>query len=276
MLNLTYGCELEIPDADKEKILSEGCSWSERELDIVNSNGLASVPGCRYGGEVNTKVTSTIEEQVSIISDVLDRFPEKTLNHRVHLHIHIGLEEHLKKDLFILKKILKYCQENHSTVIENIFKVNKHYLMTRSAWSYVIADTVNMPEYRYEFCMNANSIEEFKKSFFYNKSGKEAHITFNRYYVNVYSIFKHGTIEFRHFFPTYEIEQIRDAITYCDLFIRDCLGENLGVQNILDSKNWNFPKEPAYNHELQLGWEKTNGKVKDKPKEKKKEEIGIF
>ena len=44
--------------------------WNDKDNTIVNSNGVANDPLgklCKYGGEINTKPTSTVEEQVEII-----------------------------------------------------------------------------------------------------------------------------------------------------------------------------------------------------------------
>ena len=63
----TYGCELEFADVDRFAKLPDGCTFDGKDHTIVNSNGIATDPKARtstIGGEINTKATSTIDEQV--------------------------------------------------------------------------------------------------------------------------------------------------------------------------------------------------------------------
>ena len=97
----TYGCEHEFADWSVDSKLPEGCLWNHDDYTIVNSNGIANDPKgklWRFGGEINTRPTSSIEEQCDILSQLKMLQPTPKINYRSNLHVHVRVPG-LKNDL---------------------------------------------------------------------------------------------------------------------------------------------------------------------------------
>lgn len=261
-MNLTYGLEIELGDVDRKTQLPNGLYWSSTEHDIVNSNGVAIDPtGKKHtlGGEINTAPTEDIEGQVTLFKKILELFPNATINHRHHTHAHVSFQN-LKEEVVLQKAILKFAKENSEWIMNKIFTPTRHPLMNRSAWSYQLADRTVMPDWKYDYCMSANTPEEFKQAHQKVKDGRILPQTTKRYGVNLFSIHKHGTVEFRWFYPTLNPEEIHDILLFCKYFILDAItGSNKLIKSI-DSLR--LPKECKYNNDLEMGWQSTSYKVK--------------
>ncbi len=87
--------------------------------------------------------------------------------------------------------------------------------------------------------------------------------------MNMRSLWKHGTIEFRHFPGTLDPEEVHDCAMWCQEFVRIAMmssrNEIAGTPQTLThdlwkSRTWKIPKFVKYDHELMLGFEKTKHK----------------
>ena len=70
----TYGVELEYGNCDRRiKDLPDGAKWNSLDNTCVSSTGIANDPQGKlycFGGEINTRPTFTIDEQVEHIAKV--------------------------------------------------------------------------------------------------------------------------------------------------------------------------------------------------------------
>lgn len=263
----TYGCELEFADVDRFAKLPDGCTFDGKDHTIVNSNGIATDPKARtstIGGEINTKATSTIDEQVSIISNVINSFEEVTINYRCNLHIHIRVPE-LKDDLESCKRLASYIRDNEKDVfklvepipIPTLAEYNdgeafagamKRYKRRLRSHQFRVYDSV------YENMMKTKTVEEF-----YNAHGpwsdvKQRHLFHlcPRAAINLRTLWEphHNTIEFRHFPGTLDLNEYASCLKWCKEFLNAALNTNESVLSIFNRNNeFVFPKFKPYNHE---------------------------
>lgn len=261
--DFNLGLEIELSDVDRSISLPMGMSWAKKEHDIVNSDGRAIIPGSKeytIGGEVNTPPSYSFEEQAQYLNELWKLFPNASVNHRAHTHCHIAFEG-LKEDVEIQKKILKYAVENSRYCLDYFFTPVKTKEMNFSAWKYQIEDRTIMPEWRYKFCMQAKNPMEFKIAHQMAKNGEVFPQITKRYAVNTFSIYKHGTVEFRCFFPTMKTEEIIDCLKFCTLFINEALKEHpKPIQEAVNFEEFNFPKSIPFSYELEMGWQATKVK----------------
>ena len=266
MRNYTYGIELELADIDTTKVLPEGCSYSS-DFDIVNSNGVAVDPSKKvitYGGEVITPPMNSIESSIAKVSEIFDTFPESNINHRTMVHIHISWDG-LRDDLDAMKKILTYQAVNGMKIIEKIWNHTKDPKMNRRAWAFQIYDASVMTGYKYEECLKAQTVEEFRRAHALTKDGSINWRLTRRHAVNLYSLFKHGTVEFRHFFASKDLYEIRCCFEFVTKYIEEALGSRRPIEEVFaENTHWKFPKESPFSEELENGWQNTNFHFNDK------------
>jgi len=259
---MQFGLELEFGDIDLSKTPPAGCSYSTTEYDVVNSTGLAADPKgdkVKFGGEINTSPTDTIQGQIDQFKACNVAYPEATINHRLHLHCHVSYPG-IRENADLMKKLLRYTIKNSPDALNATFNPHKHPHMNTSAWKYQIVDRTVMPDWKAQFCYLSNTPDEFKRAHGTIKDGSYNSLTIKRFAVNLYSIFKHGTVEFRHFFPTLDPEEVESCLEYCKRFVEEGIGDQKPVTEILKERKFKFPKAVPFSFELEDGWQKTNFK----------------
>ena len=269
----TYGCELEFADVEINTPLPIGCNWNKKDYSIVNSNGIANDPSGKlynFGGEINTKPTQTIKEQLDIIEKIIQNLkPEPVLNYKCNLHIHIGIPN-LYNDLDSLKKIMRYIKtipEEVWQVIDPIEKPDKKYFETEEAFKAakkryrrnLVSHRYQLPEKRFNAVINSKTLTEFFEKHAILKNNKPLWAISPRCGINLRQIQETNTVEFRHFFGTLNIKEYESCLIWCQQFIRYALND-LGSCNqiLLDNPGLIFPKPIRYNHFLGQGFELTN------------------
>ena len=88
-----------------------------------------------------------------------------------------------------------------------------------------------------------------------SKSYTNSPMIFKRYYVNVYSIFKHGTIEWRVFRPTTDYRKVYRCLQFSQEFLEHALGYHLPVEKYV--KDYDFPEPLPFIVKLENGYQKT-------------------
>jgi hypothetical protein len=258
--NYTFGMELEFSDVSRSIVLLPGLSWNTNEKDIVNSDGRAIDPTGKIhdiGGEINSIPTNSIKRQRELFELALKLLPGVTVTHRSHTHFHVSYPG-LSIDLVALKKILTYFQKNSEYILNKTFNPTKHPLMDASAWGYAKVDRQCLPEWKYKFCIEAKTLEDFFDSFYKVKDGRVLPQTGRRYSVNLSSAKKHGTIEFRHFYATLDPEVIESTFEYCRDFMTAALND-IPIES-LDWDNYKFPTEIEFNLERHNRYQETKSK----------------
>lgn len=261
---MTFGLELELPDVDTSIELPKHIgSFDMKDFTIANSDGLANDPKKKYfliGSEVNMTPTDSIDEMIDNVESLYSLISTKT-NHKSNLHVHVGVEG-LADDFEKLHKLHAYTYEHEEYVMskvdplpepitDNMAKRIKH--LTKSH-QYTYAKSYQ------ERILAATTCEAIGDAHqpIRKRDGKRLTHLHKRAGINLRSLFMRGAIEFRHFFGTDELAQYRDALEWCKLYIENAIGDQKHPDELLSSKDWNFPRMAPWNEELQLMWEYTN------------------
>lgn len=268
-MELTYGLELEWSDVDKRIPLPETKAvWNWDDYTIVNTDGHANDPTGEtwvYGSEINTLPTATIDEQIAIVADLAELLnPATTYTNATHVHI---AYEPLKNDIALMQKFFEYTLANQDDFFriawrtspafgtpEQIKEANK-YMATRSK-IYI----GKVPPNRITEIRQATTPQEFYEAHapLSEKTGKRVWHLSARAGINMKSLFKHGTVEFRCFPGSHDPEAIRQAMLFCDQFFKAALGDQKPVREFIRPKL--LPILPPYDPYLEKRYQETKFK----------------
>ena len=272
--NFTYGAELEFADVLLGQELPFGNQWNKKDFAIINSNGIANDPlgrTCKYGGEINTKPTNSIEEQVENFKQILKILnPKPIVNYSCNLHIHIGISG-LRNDLEMLKKIMTYVYQYGKlafNLIDSIPIPNKNDYESNEAYGGAlkrykrrrVSHHYLLPKSRIDKILFSETIDDFFKNHAVkNKDGRPLFHLMTRQAINLFQLYNETeTIEFRHFPQTLDIEEFKNSLEWCSDFLYEAMTEQKSPEILFESKNWKFPKFELYNHKLALGYKVTS------------------
>lgn len=275
-VKLTYGAELEWSDYDRSIPLPEGNLLDDEDYTVVNSNGICADPLgviTRHGGEINTLPTETLDDQVANF-DHLVRLLEPRINYRSNQHIHIGLPEEIRLDLFRLKRFWSAVFMHHLMFMRTV-----DVMPDWSTWSTkdgqarakhsLQSHQRQIPAARFKAMMEAQTMEEFKNAIAppSKKDGKPCWQLYARWGINPKPLWEHGTVEFRCFFGTLNTLTFRKYLQACDAFMRFAL-EDARAPNMVDicKKYYAISQAPSeFDPFLEWGWSKTSrAKVTEK------------
>lgn len=264
-MKFTYGAELEWSDWDTSQKLPEGIEWNHQDYSIVNSNGVANDPQGKlwqYGGELNTKPTDTLEEQMEIIARATKSVLGATINYKSNLHLHLGVKG-LRDDLDALKRIQKWFHDNYKQLLDSIDNfadlhtgdpvVERRLRRMEVSRHKVVSDKILAKQ------LAATATEEF-----YNweapqtKDGKPMFHIAPRLALNLRQLKDTNSVEFRHWASTMEIEEIWNAFKVCEKVLIAAMHEE-PVEPIIEyARTLKLPKQLPVDTHLQLGYELTN------------------
>lgn len=266
----TYGAELEFGDLDRSKALPEGCKWDVRDYSMVNSNGIAVDPkGVLYGfgGEINTRPTDTIAQQVALFRKILKLYPEAAANYRSNLHIHIRVPG-LSADLKALKKLQAYVL-TFRPVIELVEPIpeptreehatDEEYKGARRRWRRRrVSHHTFVPPNRVEKQLRAKSLQEFFEAEVpRSKAGQVMWHAQPRAAVNLRQLRETDTIEFRHFPLSKEPKEFEAALRWCDGFLRAALNDGPAPAELWSAFKGKLPAFPSYVHWMEERYRRT-------------------
>ena len=285
--DFTYGAELEYADVYRFNKLPEGCKWNERDYSIVNSNGIANDPKgelWKFGGEINTRPTNTIDEQVEVIKEINGLlYPRPTINYKCNLHIHIGVPG-LDEDIEACKKLLRYIDKYGREAFEiadNLPIVKRQDFENEEAYKGAkkrlqrnkVSHQQMLPKDRVTEALNATTI----KGFFLahapqDKYGNRSWFIAPRPGINLRQLQETKTVEFRHFYQTLNLDEIRSCFIWCREFMDSALNSQKRPKDIIaEYPNLSFPTPVKYDHGLHTLFKKTN--LDKNSREKVKEEL---
>ncbi len=267
----TWGYELEFGDIARSVAIPEHLGkWEYAETDIVNLTppyrGLACDPlGLEppVGGEINVMPTATWPEQVMRIKEIMQIFrdlgQEPTASCVNHGHLHVFVPG-LKDDILGLRKLIAYVRENQHILIERCYqyRVHQDMSMAKTAKTYLKFDGGRpMPDYMCNNILNlANNFDDFIRLHAAGKDGVSMGRPF-RFAVNTYCMKHTGTIEFRCFRSSTDLNEIADQFRFVELFMNAALNDGPDVLEILLQHGpFKFPQF-NYDHEMYVAWEKT-------------------
>lgn len=280
---VTIGLELEWADVDRWADLPPDLgAWSTADYSIVNSDGHANCPTgttWRWGGEINTRPTETWMEQASIVIR-LRRLLNPTILYKCNLHVHCrdSRFDEMMLDVEKLKGFARYLQEAEHFVYTYVEKLEpprpedhitheslkgatKRYRRNLDSHQHAV------PPARWVEMMAATTPEHFRDAHASPTStGRRAWHIAKRPGMNMRSLWKHGTVEYRHFPGTADEEEVASAARWCQHFTEQATNRAFGQVYVTPQRlyeqhgPWRFPKFQPYDHELQLGFDRTKHK----------------
>jgi len=275
----TFGSELELVDTDQRIELGHLGQWNREENTLVNSSGLGvdnTKKMVSLGGEVNVTPTDTIEEQVKNIKEILELLPRKNINHTCDFHVHVGVPG-LSEDLETVKDITKYFFEHQERILEITREFVEPSRKKYSRAAYEAAKKYDkfrkkqnghpISEAIFDKMMKARTMEEYFQSYVSkNKDGGYNWHFVNRTGINLFQLKYVGTVEFRHFFSTLEINEMESALRWSEAIMDAALNSKKTPDEVLEELGEvTFPKHEytLYDHKLGTIHKKTHfGKLK--------------
>ena len=266
----TYGAEHEWADFSIDAELPRGCTHNTKDHTVVNSNGIANDPTgklYRFGGEINTRPTKTMNGQINILRKLIKKLPEAQVNYRSNLHIHIGVPG-LVNDLQTLKQVQKYIHINMPKAFEIIEPIPKPTL-----WEYNKEDELKgalrrwkrrkvshhtlLTQKRLDGQFAAKTCEEFFTFEVPSSPGRTLWHLQARLCVSLRQLLETDTIEFRHFPGTLDIDEFTACIWWCYKFLKAALN-NAPIEPLLTwARKQKFPKFPPYIHWMEAAYRAT-------------------
>jgi hypothetical protein len=227
-------------------------------------------PSRLFSGQLDTRPTDTLEEQVQVFKEILEMLdPKAVINYRCNLHIHVGVKG-LKNDLNALKKFMSFIVTNQRNVWHLVdpiptpmpgdFKGPGEFkgAQKRDRRRH-LSHQYELPEDRVNKMMAAKTPEEFYLAhFLMSKAGiPQKHLT-QRCGINLRSLWENPeTIEYRHFAATLDPDEFRTCVQWCADFTRAALDGLYDAHKLYSLSKKNFPKFIKYDHQLELGYQQT-------------------
>lgn len=270
--SFTYGVELEYGDSYRFNELPTGAKWNDKDNTCVSTTGIANDPlGLlyKYGGEINTKPTETIKEQIEHIAEINAMLkPAPVVNYRSNLHIHVRVPG-LKDDLESCKKLLRYIDEfqQHTFDIVETIPVPSKSMLEPEVYEWALkrmkrrqkSHQYKLPESRVNAMMNAKTTQEFYEEhapltekgrmwFFSPRAG-----------INLRQMWEEtNTIEFRHFPGTLDMIEMESCVRWCREFLDAALNTEKTPTEIFWETSYKFPKFQPYEFETEQIYQWTN------------------
>lgn len=272
--SFTYGVELEYADVYVYNPLPDGCCWNDKDYSIVNSSGIANDPKRKlwlFGGEINTRPTDTIEEQIDVIRQINEMLvPRPAVNYKCNLHIHIGVPG-LEHDLDGCKRLLRYITKYGRMafgIVDPIpvpsrarFRTEDEYKGAMRRYKRNLVSHQHMiPDAWVANILRAETMEEFFNS--HAPVGKNGNRLWNiapRAGINIRQLQETKTVEFRHYFQTLNMYEIKSCLIWCREFMALALGSGEDPRSIIKRfPKLRFPQPMLYNHKLHQMFMRTN------------------
>ena len=285
----SYGVELEYGNSYRFTVLPDGAQWNDKDNTCVSSTGVANDPVGKiyaFGGEINTRPTYTIDEQIEHITKINAALkPAPVVNYRSNLHIHIrvpGLKDNLDDCKRLLQYIERYQQQSFD-LVETIPVPDKNNL---SPESYAGAHKRmkrrhrshqhTLPKARVEAMMKATSTKEFYEEHAHRDAkGNPSWFQCPRAGINLRQMWEEtGTIEFRHFPGTLSMVEMESCIRWCKEFLNAALNrDDVSPREFYNESAWKFPEFQPYEFETEQVYQWTNFDVNTRKDVAKRIEI---
>lgn len=274
----TYGVELEYGNCDRSiENLPDGAKWNNLDNTCVSSTGIANDPQgklYKFGGEINTRPTTSTDEQVEHIARVnkflRDNGPAPIVNYRSNLHIHIRVPG-LKDNLPALKKLLRYIntyQQQAFDIVENIPVPDRNtlppheYIWHKKRYDRRLTSHQHkLPQKRVDAMLAATTPTEFWHEHAHKDAkGNPAWFQCPRAGINLRQLFEEtNTIEFRHFPGTLKVTEMRSALNWCRDFLDLALNyDDVPPVTLLENHKYSFPQFEPYEFETEQVYQFTN------------------
>lgn len=273
----TWGCEIEWGDIRRDvEIPEELGTWEYCETDVVNIRDPYKFVACDplgidppVGGEINTKPTRTIDQQLVNIDKLIHIFekeecpPTDGCTNELHIHVHVP---GLKDDIDALKRLTQYIKNNQEFTMFECSAFEDHPTMKglKGAKAFMKLDGARlMPDWMADNIINmAENFDDFIRLQCCGKDGVSRGRPF-RYGINTYCMKHIETIEFRCFRPTVDIDEFESCFRFCEEFMYNALNGGKSVREIIEDGDYEFPPfqwDPAaYKGWMETKWPKERG-----------------
>lgn len=257
----TYGAEHELADWDTLVNLPPGFGRSH-DHTIVNSNGIAVQPNTkvyRFGGEINTPPTSTVEEQVDCLLKIRETYQEASVNHRSNLHVHVRVPG-LVHDLNKLKQIQRYVHTQLKPLLPTLEPIPPGATPAehKRARRRKVSHQTFLTEQRLAFQLEASTVQEFfEREVPRSKSGKVMWHAQPRLAAGLRQLLQTDTVEFRHFPGTIDPDQLLTCLEWCREFMRFALAsvKLAGLWERFGQRSW--PSFPGFDEQREIRYQAT-------------------
>lgn len=270
MNGYTAGVELEWADVDRRVQIPETLGhWNDADYTIVNSDGHANDPSGKdwvYGGEINTVPTETADDQADITRQ-LAALLNPAVNYRCNLHVHVRPPAALQQDVALLKQVATYLRRAEPfvySVVEPVPRPTREQYPDSEAYAgamkryrrRLVSHHYSLPKARFDELIAATTAQGIYDAHApLGKNGQRNWMVAPRPGMNLRSLWKHGTIEYRHFPGTADPEEVADCVEWALRFTEAAINGAPSAPQILASKpTWRFPEFRAYDHDLELGY----------------------
>lgn len=283
-LNLvTFGAEHELSTWDVTQLYEKLPNFSRdiKDCTVVNSHtGIANDPSLKFykfGGEINTPPTDSIDEQIECLQLIKKQFPEATVNYRSNLHWHIAIPN-LIDDLVQLKRFAQYNAHWLPQILDIIEPIPKP--LNRVDWPGRFAFEGAMRRYRRRKKSHhtilpfnrlggqlaARTVQEFFEAEVpRSKKGQPMWHAQARAAVNLRQLLQTDTIEFRHFPGTLDESKLFAVGKWCETYVKCALGDWSHPSDANPLKEFHetgcniymLPAFPLYNHPLEIRYRAT-------------------
>jgi hypothetical protein len=222
----------------------------------------------RRGGEINTRPTATVDEQLEWFEELLALHPEARVNHRTSLHVHVRVPG-LSEDLQTLKRVFQFVSENHEELyssLENLRKPEKVEFASKEEFESALkchrrrtlSHQYQVPQARVEEALSATTVAEFFDAHSRPQAnGGRAYGLTTRAGVNLLQLKETDTVEFRHFTNTLDVGQLRSCFVWARNFVPMVL-DGASVSEMLCQHEFDFPEFAPFNHAMEVGYQFTN------------------
>lgn len=270
--SFSFGVELEYGDSRFNSILPSGAAWNMKDNTCVSTTGIANDPLGKlyeYGGEINTKPTWNIEEQVNHIAEINQILhPQPVVNYRSNLHIHVQVPG-LKDDLDSCKKLLTYVHEYQQQafdIVETIPVPNKKMLEPEVyKWAVIRmkrrykSHQHKLPSSRVQAMLAAKTTKEFYEEHAALTERGRMWFFSPRAGINLRQMWEEtSTIEFRHFPGTLDMNEMESCIRWCRDFLNAALNTDETPVDLYNNNEYNFPNFQPYEYETEQVYQWTN------------------
>lgn len=242
----SFGMELEWANIDKQVDIPEKLGrWegngSHSEVDIINEfDGVfeAAWPNRRWGGEINTAPTSSIDSQVAVLEDLYNLLKHPEHGNGVFVtpisngHVHVADDEF--KDLNALKKLYDFTIRNQDVIIQYWLDLDalphfkKQVAYHSSAYRYLRTDGGKRVSTNWKEKVHAaKTIDEFQRAMVPHSksSGKILWARAGRPGINLHSLRHTGTVEFRCMKASIQPEEMRGQLEFANEFVDRVLND---------------------------------------------------
>lgn len=268
----TVGCEHEWADIPLDTELPEGFGRDLKDYTIVNSNGIANDPSgklYRFGGEINTPPTASIDAQIDCFQQLCKLLPSAKVNYRSNLHVHVRWPG-LKGDLVLLKQVQRYIHDTMPlvlTAVEPIVRPDPLELLSTEEYEGAVrrykrrrvSHQTLLTSKRLQTQLAAATVDEFfRLEVPHTKDNKPQWHMQPRLCVSLRQLLQTDTVEFRHFPGTLDPYELYSCIDWCVDYLEAAVNGKMIEELLLGSRQAHaFPRFPKYVHWMEKRYRAT-------------------